>query len=173
MKFRLRDINSKNTQEVDLVVRRTMDTVLETIPEFEGNEEIARRAFKNFTFSKMREMISVDFAKTTHGALVAINEKNNEVIGHALFSIKEDKAGEKFGFCYSRFVSPEARRKGVASALLEAQERWWRSLGAKYIFAQTHVTNNKLQTLFEKNGFTKSDVKKGEFYSFYELRKNL
>ena len=36
--FYIRDIDTKNEEEINLVVNRSMETVLETIPEFERTE---------------------------------------------------------------------------------------------------------------------------------------
>ena len=90
------DIDTRNDEEINLVVSRTMETVLETIPEFEGSAEIALSVFSNFTHEQMKAMILKDFDNPNHRILVAEKDSTNEVVAHAIFSIKEDDDGKKF-----------------------------------------------------------------------------
>jgi GNAT superfamily N-acetyltransferase len=168
----LREINKENEHELALVTQRCMETVLETIPEFEGNPEKARLAFGNFTFAQMKEMIQGTLSSAVHRNLAAVDSDSDELVGHALFSIKIDSDGKKYGFCYSRYIVPAYRKKGIASMLLSQAEEWWTSLKAEYVVAHTHVSNLALQCLFQKHGFTLSEVKQGKF-PYYELRKML
>ena len=173
MKFTIRDIDIRNDEEINLVVSRTMETVLETIPEFEGSAEIALSVFANFTHEQMKAMIQKDFDNPNHRILVAEKDSTNEVVAHAIFSIKEDDDGKKFGFCFSRFVKMSERRNGVADSLLKLQEKWWIERCAEYVVAQTHVKNLKLQKLFEKNGYEKEGPINGGHYSYFKLFKTL
>ena len=173
MEFYLRDIDVTNEAEINLIVERAMETVLETIPEFERSREIALNTFSNFTFDQMKEMFKRDYDNPDHRTIVAVDKNANSVVGHAIFSLKVDSENQNFGFCYSRFVHPNARKNGIASAFLKEQEKWWRERNASYILAQTHETNIKLQKLFLKHGFEKKGPIKGKVYSYYELRKKL
>tara|TARA_B100000925_G_scaffold99377_1_gene72734 strand:+ start:4964 stop:5548 length:585 start_codon:yes stop_codon:yes gene_type:complete len=173
MKFTIRDVDTRNDEEVNLVVSRTMETVLETIPEFEGNAEIALSVFSNFTHEQMKAMIQKDFDNPNHRILVAEKDSTNEVVAHAIFSIKEDADGKKFGFCFSRFVKISERRNGIADSLLKLQEKWWVERGAGYVLAHTHVCNLKLQKLFKKNGYEKEGPINGGHYSYLKLSKTL
>lgn len=44
---------------------------------------------------------------------------------------------------------------------------------AKYVMAQTHVTNTKLQALFQKHGYFMKGPIEGKHYKYFELRKSL
>jgi len=171
MSYQIRDIQKELPQEVDLVVHRCMHTVLETIPEFQGDAELALKTFPNFTFEQMKKMILDSLEKPNHRILVAVDNEQ-KVHGHAIFSHKMDEQGTSYGFCFSRFVDPEHRRKGLAERLLQAAEQWWKENGAQYAVASTHVTNHKLQGLFLKNGYTMSEPKKGKL-EMVGLRKEL
>jgi ribosomal protein S18 acetylase RimI-like enzyme len=173
MDFLIRDINEKDEGEIDLVVNRAMETVLETCPEFKGSSELALEAFSNFTFDQMKAMFKSVYGNNHHRTLVAIQNDTNEVVAHSIFSIKTDTQGIKYGFCYSRYVLPRMRRNGIASALLREQEIWWIKNKAEYATAQTHETNLKLQNLFVKHGYEKIGPIQGKHYSCYELKKYL
>ena len=43
MNYVIRDLDQNNNDEMDLVVNRTMETVIETIPEFEGKKKMPLR----------------------------------------------------------------------------------------------------------------------------------
>jgi GNAT superfamily N-acetyltransferase len=60
------------------------------------------------------------------------------------------------------FVSPEARRRGVASLLLEEAARYARSVGAVRLTLSTEVTNETAQALYEREGWKRQT----EFYSY-------
>ena len=156
-----------------MVVRRCMETVLETVPEFKGKAELALKTFPNFTHEQMAEMFRGVYDNPVHQILLAEDESSGEILGHAIYSIKTDEQGVDFGFCFSRYVTPSVRRKGVASALLQAQESWWRTNGAKYAVARTHERNTKLQKLFEKRGYDKTGPYEGDHFSYYGLKKPL
>ena len=173
MGFIIRDIDQNNVDEIDLVVDRAMETVLETIPEFEGKKENALKIWSNFTFEKMKEMFVKDFDSPAHRIFVVIDNSNQKIVGHAICSYKSDDDAKKYGFCYSRYIHPDFRRNGLANKLLNEQELWWRENSAEYVIAQTHETNIKLKNLFVKNGFDVEGPVKGELYNYYVLKKTL
>ena len=173
MEYTIRDINSTDHKEIDLVVRRAMETVLETIPEFAGNPDLALRIWPNFTFDQMEAMFIEGYNHPNHRTLLVIEHQSNQIAGHAICSVKLDDDGVKYGFCYSRFIHPHYRNRGMASALLEEQEKWWKDQGVHYILAQTHETNFKLKQLFEKHGFKSTGPIYGSHYNYYVLKKDL
>jgi len=62
------------------------------------------------------------------------------------------------------FVAPAARRRGVATALLEAARRHGEQTGANGLALQTAVDNTSAQGLYERLGWVREDG----FY-WYEL----
>jgi GNAT superfamily N-acetyltransferase len=173
MQYFIRDIDPKADKEIDWVTRNAMQTVLETVPEFENDPQKAKAQFANFTFSDMRSMIVNSLKESNHRLLVVEGNERQELVGHSIFSLKIDEDGILYGSCFSRFIHPLHRRKGLASSLLQQAEDWWKLKGAKYIIAQTHVENYKLQKLFRSAGFTLSAPQQGRGYTFYTLRKEL
>lgn len=60
------------------------------------------------------------------------------------------------------FVAPEARRQGVAGALLDAALAYAREAGATVMFLETAMTNAAAQALYEAHGWTRER----EFYKY-------
>jgi ribosomal protein S18 acetylase RimI-like enzyme len=150
--YRIRDLDPTNESEVDTVVRMCMTTVLDTIPEFEHDEERARRSLPNFTFARMRDMIRADLSRPTHRFLVAV-DADGRVVGHSMISRKVTPEGRRFGYFFSRYVEPEHRKKGVAGGLMEEALVWFRGYDWDYLLAHTHSSNEPLRRLFERHGF--------------------
>lgn len=173
MTYKLREINENNPLEIDWVTKHTMATVLESIPEFENDPAQAHKQFSNFTFPQMRKMIVNDLPNNNHRILVVEELNTGNIVGHSIFSVKENEDGMKYGFCFTRFIAPNHRKKGLATKLLQQAEEWWEMNGARYIIAHTHVTNSKLQQLFLKFGFKKNGPHQGNGYMYYTLRKEL
>lgn len=171
MSYQLREIDKNNQKEIDWVTENTMKTVLETIPEFENNAELVLKQFSNFTYPQMRKMIRDDLPKKDHRLLVVEEQSTGNLVGHSIFSIKTNEEGVKYGFCFSRFIAPEHRRKGLAGKLLQLAEEWWVLNGAQYAIAHTHVSNLNLQKLFNKFGFERTGPNQGKGYLYYTLKK--
>lgn len=170
--YYIREIDFESNQELEIVTKRCMWTVLETIPEFENDPEKVRKQFKNFSFNEMKAMIKSDFGKENHRLLVALNNKD-KLIGQSIFSLKKDEAQVKYGSCFSRYVVPEYRKIGIGSKLLEIAEEWWNKKEAAYVVSQTHIKNYNLRGLFCKMGYEVSEPKQNGCYQYYELKKQL
>jgi ribosomal protein S18 acetylase RimI-like enzyme len=56
------------------------------------------------------------------------------------------------------FVSPDGRRRGVGSALLEAAAEYGRSAGAVRLALSTELTNSTAQALYERTGWKRDTV---------------
>jgi ribosomal protein S18 acetylase RimI-like enzyme len=151
MQLIIREIDKQNDEELRIVTERCMSAVLETIPEFEGSEDLAKNTLSNFSYSQMQDMIRGDFTDATKRIIVA--ESDGKIVGQALYSIKKDAQGTLFGFCFSRYVDPAYRRSGIATALLNDAMEWFKINKANYISAHTHISNVGLQELFKKFGF--------------------
>jgi GNAT superfamily N-acetyltransferase len=150
--YRIRDLDSATESEIDIVTRMCMTTVLDTIPEFEHDEERARRSLPNFTFARMRDMIRADLCKPTHRFLVAIDTEGR-IVGHSMISCKVTPEGQRFGYFFSRYVERQHRKKGVAAMLMEEALAWFGGYDWDYLLAHTHSSNEPLRRLFERHGF--------------------
>lgn len=150
--YRIRDLDTADEGELDTVTRMCITTVLDTIPEFEHDEERARGFLPNFTFARMRDMIRADLSKPTHRFLVAI-DGGGRIVGHSMISRKVDSRGERYGYFFSRYVEPEHRRRGLAARLMEEALAWFGAQDWDYLLAHTHAKNEPLQRLFLRYGF--------------------
>ncbi|MGY8685471.1 GNAT family N-acetyltransferase [Bradyrhizobium sp. UFLA05-153] len=149
--FKLRPLNEGSAAEIDLIVARTIDTVLETVPEFGGSQARAVALIPNLTHAQMREMYVRDFPKPTHNFLVA--EANGVVIGHSIYFLRLPEGAAPFGYLFTRFVTPSWRRRGVGSGMLAHTLAWFREVGATLVSAHTHPTNTAERGLLESAGF--------------------
>ena len=95
-----------------------------------------------------------------------------KIIGHAIFSLKKDESNILYGFCFSRYIQEDYRRKGIATILLKEAEKWWKKNNANYSIAATHEENIKLIGLFKKLGYKVSEPIKGDIYKYRELKKH-
>ena len=148
----VRDLDQTSESELDLVTRMCIATVLDTIPEFRGDEARAREILPNFGHDRMREMIRADFAKPTHRFLVAVDPAGR-VVGHSMISRKVTPEGRRYGYFFSRYVEPAHRRRGIASALMAVAMDWFRGYDWEFLLAHTHAGNHPLRALFERHGF--------------------
>ena len=64
---------------------------------------------------------------------------------------------------YDLFVAPEARRKGVARALMDAGTELGKKSGAAWLKLETAHTNIPGQTLYESQGWHKDE----EFLTYF------
>ncbi len=60
------------------------------------------------------------------------------------------------------FVEPEARKRGIATALLEAVVAHARSIHAHVMFLETAIDNERAQRVYERNGWTRE----AHFYKY-------
>jgi ribosomal protein S18 acetylase RimI-like enzyme len=83
---------------------------------------------------------------------VLVTETETTVVGFAKlieFYVYEDM----FGCVLWVAVHPKFRRKGVASALVEAGTKWLKQEGAKSVFASIQRRNTASLSVFDKQGF--------------------
>ncbi len=165
-------LRSKEAPELLWMARKAIETVIATVPEFEGRAERAISVFPNLTEPAMMAMFRSAVEDPSFYFLIARDE-GAAPIGHSIFSMKTDSAGKRYGSFFTRYVVAEHRREGVASRMLEIAERWLSEEGAEYLSAQTHVTNSALQGLFRSKGYQVLGAKPGAKVPMLELRKEL
>ena len=100
--------------------------------------------------------------------------------GDAIVFLARDDSGAAIGFTllyptfcsvsaartfvlYDLFVHKKARRRGVASQLLETAQNYAKTQGAAWIKLETALTNIPGQTLYEKLGWERDN----EFYTYH------
>jgi GNAT superfamily N-acetyltransferase len=129
-----------------------MQTVLETIPEFAGDELAARKLIPNFEFEQMRAMYARDLHRPeTHRLVVA--ECSGEVVGHVIYFLRAGEAAGLVGYLFTIYVMPAHRERGVAAALMRDAISWLEGHGATTIVAHTHVSNFAFRRLADRFAF--------------------
>lgn len=152
-KWKIRPLRADRKQEIDAIVRMSMQTVLDTVPEFGGEPERAREHFSNFTYAQMREMYERDQNRPqTHRFLVA-EDASGKLVGHSIFFKRVPDDEPSWGYLFTRYITPEYRRQGIGSALLQQAMTWFDEQGVAYVMAHTHATNEALQGLLLKHHF--------------------
>lgn len=82
-------------------------------------------------------------------AAVLVAEEGDDLLGHTL--LREDPPGQ--GLISTTWIWPQARRRGVARALLKAGEAWMREQGLSGSCTWTSGTNQPLIALYESEGY--------------------
>ena len=89
-------------------------------------------------------------------AAVLVAEHHGAVVGYVYAALEPESWKElrdSAGFIHDVVVVPEARRTGVASALINAACDWLRSIGAPRVILGTAEKNDGAQRLFSCLGF--------------------
>lgn len=75
--------------------------------------------------------------------------------GHTIVRVEanEDDGGPPFGLFSTTYVRPDARRAGVADALLDAGEAWLVAQGVSRLATHTSDTNTPLIQLYTRRGY--------------------
>ena len=165
--MQIREIDKQSDEELRIVTERCMETILETIPEFEGSQVKAKKILPNFDYVQMSTMIAADFSDPSKRIIFATN--TDKLVGQILYSVKTDEEGRNYGSFFSAYVLPEQRRHGMAKALLEDSLHWLDEQNVEYVLAQTHITNEKVLSLVKQFGFSVlGPIQKN--WSYYTLR---
>ncbi len=87
---------------------------------------------------------------TDHLALIA--EEDGEVVG----TVYANTASPDYGFVFGLYVRPEARRRGIARALMRAIAAELRSEGRSYVVLSVDTPNQAARVLDDRLGFVDS-----------------
>jgi len=93
--------------------------------------------------------------------LVLVAERAGGVIGYVYAALEPQSWKElrdAAGFIHDVVVVPEARRHGVASALIDAACAWFRTVGAPRVVLGTAEKNEGAQRLFSRLGFRRTMI---------------
>ena len=137
--------------ELDVTVRQATVADLDLlVPLFDAYRQFYRRPgdldlARRFLLDRLRHNQSVIF--------VAL-QRNGSAVGFTqLFpSFSSASAGRIF-ILNDLFVAPQARRRGVGAALLDAAAKFGRAAGALRLTLSTEVSNETAQALYEANGW--------------------
>lgn len=141
--YALRAMRHEQPGELALVVSRSLRTVLETIPEFGGDEARAREVIRNFSHEEMHAMYLRDQERPATHRFVVAHTEQGDVVGHSVYFLREPEVG----YLFTLYVEPAHRRLSLGKALLAEAVSWLERHGAARVIAHTHATNVSLQAL--------------------------
>lgn len=145
----VRPIDAASDHEVALVADRMRLTLVEVLGEARGS------SMYSMDWLRDRVRHHLDPARSTGAVFVA--DVGGEVVGHTIVRVDADDDGSPIGLFSTTYVAPEARRRGVACALVEAGEGWIRGRSLLVAYTYTSPTNVKLVRLFERFGYSVVD----------------
>jgi ribosomal protein S18 acetylase RimI-like enzyme len=122
-------------------IRRATEGDLEPMRVLWG-ESIAEITFTPYPGSPFETSLVSD-----HLALVAVD--GEMIVG----TVYANTTSPDFGFVFGLYVRPEARRKGVAQALMYAIAAALREEGKRYVVLSVDTPNEKARALYERLGF--------------------
>lgn len=70
----------------------------------------------------------------------------------------QDQGSNSFGYISDAFVLPEYRNQNVFAALLNEMTAYYKSIGIEKMSVSTLATNNDMQKVLEKTGFSKHKI---------------
>ena len=132
--------------EIDIVANRMRTTLIEV----EG-EEVGTALY---SLDWLRERVRWHLGNPAVQAKVLLATSDGEIIGHTIVRREAEAFAAEFGLISTTYVCPEFRGLGVATALLEAGERWFASLKLRSYATWTSSANSQLIKLYEKHGYT-------------------
>lgn len=141
----LRPLDPAAPSEIDLVARRMRATLVEVEGEAVGTAL--------YTLEWLRDRVRWHLDRPDAAVLLAVDAAG-QIVGHTIVRKEEDADTGPYGLFSTTYVVPEARRAGVADALLRAGEDWMRSRSLPRGATWTSAGNTKLIRLYAKHGYT-------------------
>ena len=131
---------------LEIVATRMRRTLMEVLDDETG------RAMYSMDWLRDRVRWHLDPARCTGQVFLAL-DRDEDVCGHTIVRLEVDEHGRSVGLFSTTYVAPEARRLGVAKALLETGERWLIERGVQTLATNTAEDNERLIRLFEQRGY--------------------
>jgi GNAT superfamily N-acetyltransferase len=143
--YAVRPLGRSAAGEIELVAQRMRLTLIEVLGLAMGAD------LYSLDWLRARVRWHLDPARCTGEVLVA--EAAGEIAGHTIVRLEPDPSGETAGLFSTVYVVPEARRRGIANALVEHGEAWLASHHMTTFGTSTSATNTPLIALFAKHGY--------------------
>ena len=139
----IRPLDPGRPGELELVAERMRETLVEVLGE--------ERGAVMYTTAWLRERVRMHLDAAVGAVWVA--ELDGAVVGHTIVRVETDDAGASFGLFSTTYVVPEARRRGLAQALLDEGEAWMRAMGLPVAATHTDEGNTPLIELYRRRGY--------------------
>lgn len=149
--MQLRPISLDNTAAIALVAQRMRDTLIEVEGEAAGGAMYSM----DWLHDRVRWHLDGRAAE-----VVVAEDATGDIVGHTIYRIESDAdtpSTAPFGLISTTYVTPDARRLGVAQRLLAHAERWFRERQVSLCCTWTSETNRPLIELYTRNGYAKAE----------------
>jgi ribosomal protein S18 acetylase RimI-like enzyme len=104
-----------------------------------------------------------DRLRNNESVIFAAQADNGDIVGFTqLYRSFCSVEMKELVYLYDLFVAPQARRQGVARALMDAARRYAVNRGAGRLQLETAITNRPGQALYEDLGWERDE----EFYTY-------
>lgn len=142
--MRIRRINPHADTEIDLVAARMRLTLMEVIDPQRGDAM--------YTMDWLRDRVRYHLDPSRQAAVFLAEADDGTIVGHTIVRVQREDDGE-VGLFSTTYVVPEARRDGIAQALLQRGEDWMRAQRMTRAATYTSKSNEKLIRLYESRGY--------------------
>lgn len=147
----IRPLDPGAEAEIELVAQRMQETLLEVLGPQRGGE------MYSIEWLVERVRAHLDPAQII-GQVFLAETPASQILGHTIVRIDDDGQGKAIGLFSTTYVLPEARKRGVATALLQRGEAWMLEQGLTEAITYTDKENTRLQQLYIEHGYTLSPM---------------
>jgi GNAT superfamily N-acetyltransferase len=144
---RIRPLDPADDDEVECVAARMQQTLIEVLGEQEGGQ------MYDMPWLLARVRWHLD-PEQVIGEIFVAEQPEGDIVGHTIVRIDVDDEGAGIGLFSTVFVTPAARRGGVAGALIRRGEEWVQGHGLSRAATYTARNNAPLRRLFIAHGYT-------------------
>ena len=115
--MKIRRINRKSSEEIELVAKRMQLTLIDVM----GKEKGENYYSESWLLERVQFYIDLE-----ENAAIFLAEENKTIIGQAIVRVEKDRdvSDTKFGYFSTIYVMPEYRRKGFAKKLIKEVHSW-------------------------------------------------
>lgn len=142
----IRELDPSSGREVELVAVRMRETLIEVLGEQRGS------TFYTMDWLRDRVLWHLD-ARNAEAKIFLSEDGHGRITGQAIARVEKGDHGS-YGYFSTIYVEPAARKRGVATSLLQRIEAWLREKGMPRIVYNTAETNDRLIRLFGRHGYT-------------------
>ena len=166
--YEIRAMDPKSSREVETVTCFAVMTIWESRPEL----LVDPRKSPGYSWEQTNKRLVAGLRNADNRYLVA-TDGDGHLVGSSISVIRHAEDGRPFGYFWSRYILPRARRQGLATRFLVDAENWFRSKRAAYAEVHIHTENQGLRGLFQKRGYKVADRGRDAIWSWIVLRKDL
>jgi len=146
--FTIRALNPRSARELEIITCFSVMTIWESRPELRIDPHRAT----GYSWTDTHARLKAGLRSDNNRYLVAV-DADGHLVGFSIVVIRHDADGQPFGYFWTRYILPRARRQQLATRFLGDGMSFFRSKGARYAEVHIHVENVELRRMFEKRGF--------------------